>query len=215
MDMAGERLIEAPRERVWLGLNDPAILKAAIPGCESLEQTAPDSFKATAAVKLGPIAARFNGRVTLADIVPEASYTISGEGQGGVAGFAKGGAKVSLADAEGGATLLTYTVNAQVGGKLAQLGARLIDASAKQMADQFFTRFAALLAPPPPEAAPDADDDMGSPDLATPAAPSHARPATVSLTALLSQRVAGLPFAYWLTIGLFALICALVLGAYL
>jgi len=140
MDMTGERRIDAPRRIVWDALNDVAILKASIPGCERLEKTGENQMKATAAVKLGPISARFNGAVTLSDIDAPNGYTIAGEGQGGVAGFAKGGAKVSLTD-DGAATLLKYEVNAQVGGKLAQLGARLIDATAKQMAEQFFTKF--------------------------------------------------------------------------
>ena len=140
MDMTGERRILAPRRVVWDALNDTVTLKASIPGCESLEKTGDNQMKATAAVKLGPISARFNGAVTLSDIDAPNSYTITGEGQGGVAGFAKGGAKVFLTD-DAGATLLRYEVNAQVGGKLAQLGARLIDAAARQMAEQFFTKF--------------------------------------------------------------------------
>jgi hypothetical protein len=144
--MTGERLIPAPRQTVWDALNDPEVLKACIPGCESLEKTDDDQLRATAAVKIGPISARFNGKVKLTDLDPPNSYRISGEGQGGVAGFAKGGANVNLAD-QGDATLLKYTVNAQVGGKIAQLGARLIDATSKQMADMFFDRFSAAVAP--------------------------------------------------------------------
>ncbi len=140
MDMTGERRIPAPRQTVWEALNDPEVLKVSIPGCESLEKLGDDQMKATAAVKVGPISARFSGKVQLTDIDPPNGYRISGEGQGGVAGFAKGGANVALAD-DGADTLLTYQVNAQVGGKLAQLGARLIDATAKQMADAFFDRF--------------------------------------------------------------------------
>ena len=140
MDMTGERRIPAPRQTVWEALNNPEVLKASIPGCESLEKLADDQMKATAAIKVGPISARFNGKVQLTDIDPPNSYRISGEGQGGVAGFAKGGANVALAE-DGADTLLSYKVNAQVGGKLAQLGGRLIDATAKQMADAFFDRF--------------------------------------------------------------------------
>lgn len=140
MDMTGERRIPAPRTVVWDALNNPEVLKASIPGCESLEKLSDDEMKATAAVKVGPISARFTGKVHLSDIDPPKGYRISGEGQGGVAGFAKGGANVALAE-EGDETLLSYQVNAQVGGKLAQLGGRLIDATAKQMADAFFDRF--------------------------------------------------------------------------
>jgi carbon monoxide dehydrogenase subunit G len=152
MDMSGERLIEASKDRVWAALNDPDILKACIPGCESIEKISDTELKAVAAVKLGPISARFNGKVLLSDLDPPNGYTISGEGQGGVAGFAKGGAKVNLLD-EAGGTKLAYQVNAQIGGKMAQLGARLIDSTAKQYAETFFTKFAAIVAPPAPAAA--------------------------------------------------------------
>ncbi len=148
MDMTGERLIPAPRQKVWDALNDPEVLKACIPGCETLEKTADNELRATASVKIGPIGARFTGKVQLTDLAPPTSYRISGEGQGGVAGFAKGGANVSLKD-QGDDTLLTYVVNAQVGGKIAQLGARLIDATSKQMAGLFFDRFTAMVAPAP------------------------------------------------------------------
>jgi carbon monoxide dehydrogenase subunit G len=142
MDMTGEKLIAASREKVYAALNNPEILKTCIPGCETLEKVSDDEFKATAQVKLGPISAKFSGRVTLSDLNPPHGYTIKGEGQGGVAGFAKGGAVVTLLENEN-RTVLAYTVNAQIGGKMAQLGARLIDASAKSMADQFFVKFAA------------------------------------------------------------------------
>ena len=146
MDMSGERRIAAPRLRVWDALNDTAILKSCIPGCETLEKEG-DTLRATAAIKIGPISARFAGKIALSDLDPPNSYRISGEGQGGVAGFAKGGADVRLAD-DGPGTILTYVVKAQVGGKIAQLGARLIDATSKQMADLFFDRFSAMVAVP-------------------------------------------------------------------
>src|SRR3954452_11480511 len=149
MDMTGERRIPAPRQKVWDALNDSAVLRECIPGCQSLEKTADNELRATAAVKIGPISARFTGKVQLTDLDPPNSYRISGEGQGGVAGFAKGGANVRLTDA-GADTLLTYVVNAQVGGKIAQLGARLIDATSKQMADAFFDRFTTVVATPTP-----------------------------------------------------------------
>ncbi|MGG5808425.1 SRPBCC family protein [Falsiroseomonas sp. CW058] len=148
MEMTGERRINAPREAVWAALNDPAVLQAAIPGCESVERTAEDQFQARVALKLGPMSARFGGKVTLTNINPPVSYTITGEGQGGAMGFAKGGADVALEEVGPAETLLRYHVKAQVGGKMAQLGARLIDSTAKSMSDQFFDRFAAQLAPP-------------------------------------------------------------------
>lgn len=159
MDMTGERQIDATRETIWAALNDPEVLKACIPGCESIEKLSDTEMKATVAVKLGPISARFTGKVDLSDLDPPNGYTISGEGQGGVAGFAKGGAKVALVDAAGG-TKLSYAVNAQIGGKMAQLGARLIDSTAKSYAEQFFTKFALMVAPPPPVVA---EVDGGAP----------------------------------------------------
>ena len=152
MDMTGERRIPAPRQKVWDALNDPSVLQLCIPGCESLEKLGDDRLKATAAVKIGPIAARFTGNVVISDLNPPNSYRISGEGQGGVAGFAKGGANVRLSD-DGAFTLLQYDVKAQVGGKIAQLGARLIDATSRQMADLFFDRFTAEVSSPPEVAA--------------------------------------------------------------
>jgi uncharacterized protein len=137
MDMSGKIELQAPREQVWHALNDPLVLKACIPGCEELERTVDDEFIATAVIKVGPIKAKFKGKVRLFDIQPTVGYTISGEGQGGIAGFASGTAKVLLEDAPGG-TVLSYYTEAKVGGKLAQLGARLIDSTAKKLAAQFF-----------------------------------------------------------------------------
>lgn len=147
MEMTGENRIPASREKVWAALNDPEILKASIPGCQSLEMTSDTEMTATVQAKVGPVKATFKGHVTLSNIDPPNGYTISGEGKGGVAGFAKGGADVKLTP-DGDGTLLAYKVNAQVGGKLAQIGARLIDATAKQMADQFFAAFSANVAGP-------------------------------------------------------------------
>ena len=141
MTMTGEVQLAAPRQTVWEKLNDPDVLKATIPGCESLEKTSDTSFAAVAVTKIGPVKARWKGKVRFSDLDPPNSYRISGEGEGGVAGFAKGGAKVSLADKDGG-TLLTYDVEAQIGGKLAQLGQRLINSAAKKTADDFFANFA-------------------------------------------------------------------------
>ncbi len=149
MEMTGERVIAAPRERVWAALNDADALRAAIPGCEAVEKTSDTDLTARVAMKIGPMAARFTVKVTLSELNPPESYTISGEGNGGAMGFAKGGAEVRLAANGPAETHLHYAVKAQVGGKMAQLGARLIDATAKQMSDQFFDRFAAGLAPAP------------------------------------------------------------------
>jgi carbon monoxide dehydrogenase subunit G len=207
MDMTGERRIAAPRRTVWDALNDTATLKASIPGCESLEKTSDNQMKATAAVKLGPISARFNGAVTLSDIDAPNSYTITGEGQGGVAGFAKGGAKVFLTD-DAGATLLKYEVNAQVGGKLAQLGARLIDATAKQMAEQFFTKFS------------DEVQKLVPPEVAAqlaPAAevrpPAAAPPSAVGVFDLVPREPFGLPVIGWLGIAVFVVMVVLWLAS--
>lgn len=141
MEMTGEARIEASRERVWAALNDPAVLQASIPGCEHLEQNGNDEFIATVVSKVGPIKARFSGRVTLSDIVVPSSYTLSGEGTGGSAGFARADIKVSLEALEPGVTLLVYRVQATVGGKLAQLGSRMIDVAARRSADDFFETF--------------------------------------------------------------------------
>jgi carbon monoxide dehydrogenase subunit G len=142
MELKGEYRIAAPREKVWAMLNDPLVLRDCIPGCESLEGSAADGFSARVTTKVGPVKATFNGAVTLTNVRPPESYTISGEGKGGVAGFAKGGADVRLT-ADSAGTVLAYAVNAQVGGKLAQLGARLIDSTAKKLSDQFFSCLAA------------------------------------------------------------------------
>lgn len=204
MDMTGERRIPAPRQVVWQKLNDPEVLKASIPGCDSLEKLSDTEMKATAAVKIGPMSARFSGTVHLADIDAPNGYTISGEGQGGI-GFAKGGAKVRLEDADGGTTL-RYEVNAQVGGKMAQLGARLIDASAKQMADAFFDQFSALVAPPvavAPVAAADAEYR-----------PAHALPpSAISPFALVPREPFGLPLVAWIGGAIYLFILILILGS--
>jgi uncharacterized protein len=142
MEMHASRVIAADRMTVWAALNDAEVLKACIPGCDELTGSPEDGFAATVTQKVGPVKATFRGEVTLSDIVPGESYTIAGEGKGGVAGFAKGGAQVRLSDdAATGGTVLTYDVSAKVGGKIAQLGSRLVDSFAQKMADQFFERF--------------------------------------------------------------------------
>src|SRR5262252_6119951 len=152
MEMTGEFRIPAPRQRVWEALNDPEILKQSIPGCQSLEKVSDTEFNGKVVASVGPVRATFGGKVTLSDLDPPQSYKISGEGSGGVAGFAKGGAKVNLAE-DSGATVLHYEVQAQVGGKLAQVGSRLIDGVARKMANDFFRRFADAVAPEPSPAA--------------------------------------------------------------
>ena len=144
MNMTGEVQLPASRETVWAMLNEPAVLKSCIPGCESLDKDSDNGFRAVATIKIGPVKARWKGKVRFSNLDPPNSYRISGEGDGGVAGFAKGGAKVSLANKDGG-TLLSYNVEAQIGGKLAQLGQRLVNGAAKKLADDFFTKFAAAV----------------------------------------------------------------------
>jgi uncharacterized protein len=237
MDMTGERRIPAPRLKVWNALNDADVLKACIPGCESLEKTSDTDMKATASVKIGPIAARFSGKVQLLDLDPPNGYRIEGEGQGGVAGFAKGGAAVRLAE-DGDFTVLTYDVKAQVGGKIAQLGARLIDATAKQMADAFFNRFVAEVSEVPAEAAAAAAptvsrpiSELGAdgtsgllsavtgepptvPETAAMPRPPEAPP-QISLFSLLPREPFGMPVVFWIAGGIWLLIFILIFGSYL
>lgn len=140
MDMTGEHLIPAPRETVWRALNDPELLKRAIPGCEEVVKLSDTEFTAKVTSKIGPVSAKFAGKVTLSDLDPPNGYKISGEGQGGAAGFAKGGAQVRLSP-DGAGTRLSYEAKANVGGKLAQIGSRLVDAAARKVADEFFRNF--------------------------------------------------------------------------
>ena len=150
MELQGERLIPASVDATWQALNDPESLKACIAGCESLEATGPDAFAAVVALRVGPVSARFKGNLQMTNIVPPTSYTINFDGQGGVAGFGKGSADVALTP-EGAQTRLKYTARAQVGGKMAQVGSRLIDAAAGKITDDFFKAFEArLLALNPP-----------------------------------------------------------------
>ena len=137
----GEERIEAPIDKVWEALNDPEVLKACIPGCESLEMKSETELEAVVTLKIGPIKAKFNGEVRLENLNPPHSYTITGEGKGGVAGFAKGGADVRLAEDGPDATILSYEAKADVGGKIAQLGSRLIASTSKKLAGQFFSEF--------------------------------------------------------------------------
>lgn len=173
MELTGEQRIPAPRQKVWEALNDPDILGQAIPGCQSIEKHGDDKFSAKVKAKVGPVSATFGGEVTLSELNPPESYTISGEGKGGAAGFAKGGAKVRLEEDGPNATILHYTVTANVGGKLAQIGSRLIDSTAKKLSGEFFEKFSEVVAGPAPAAA-----EVAAPAASMPeAAPATAAPA--------------------------------------
>jgi carbon monoxide dehydrogenase subunit G len=165
MELAQSRTIAAPPSAVWEGLNDPAVLKECIPGCESLDRVSDSEWRAVVAMRIGPVQARFNGRVQLADLDPPRGYTLRFEGQGGAAGFASGEARVTLTPS-GADTTLAYEARAKVGGKLAQLGSRLVDGVAAKLADDFFARFAERMAAQAPGAA-----EIAAPAPATPVAP--------------------------------------------
>lgn len=160
MELNDERLIKAGPDVVWAAILNPEVLKDCVPGCESMTGSVTDGFEAVVVQKVGPVKARFTGVVQLSDITEGRAVTITGEGKGGPAGFAKGGAKVRLDPVEGG-TRLSYEVTASVGGKLAQLGSRLIDGFAKKMADDFFERFQVAVEGPPPGPEPDGDAPEG------------------------------------------------------
>lgn len=194
MEIKGEYKIAAPREKVFAALNDVTILQACIPGCESLEKTSDTEMKAKVRMRIGPVSAAFSGKVTLSDLDPPNGYRISGEGQGGAAGFAKGGAVVALKE-DAGDTILNYNVDAQVGGKIAQVGARLIDGTAKKLADEFFSKFATMVGGPPPAEAAAAPAEAAAP---TPAAPP------------VSSAAAQRGYRHWLIIGAGAVVLILV-----
>jgi len=176
MQLSGDYRIDAPKQKVWEALNDPDVLKDCIPGCESIEKTSDTSFSAKVKVKVGPVSAKFSGDVRLSDLDPPNGYRISGEGKGGAAGFAKGGANVSLEE-DGGGTILHYEVDANVGGKLAQIGSRLIDGTAKKMADDFFRRFAEVVG----EAAPAVEEAAPAEAIASAPSPVAGAPAEEEL----------------------------------
>lgn len=162
MDMTGEQRIPTRQQAVWEALNDLDVLKACIPGCESIEKTSETDHLVALTAAVGPVKAKFKGKMTLSDLNPPHAYRIKFEGQGGVAGFAKGEAEVSLQAQDDQTTLMQYKVRAQVGGKLAQVGSRLIDATAQKMANDFFARFNARVAPQP------AADEAGDQNEAQP-----------------------------------------------
>mgnify|MGYP003981136473 FL=1 len=195
MEMSGEHQISAPRQQVWDALNDPEVLKACITGCESIEKLSDTEMTAVVVAKVGPVKAKFKGKVILSDIDAPNGYTINGEGQGGVAGFGKGSAEVALTD-DGTGTVLNYTAKASVGGKLAQLGSRLVDATAAKLADEFFTAFAAHLT------AGNAEDSNAGTDAAT--------SQDTGPVAATSQS-GGIPGWLWAT-GLIAVVAAILLG---
>ena len=148
MDMTGEQLIALPQQRVWEALNDAQILQACIPGCEVMERVSDTEYRVVLSAAIGPVKAKFSGRLALSDVDPPNGYSLAFEGSGGAAGFAKGSCKVSLSPADGG-TRLSYSAQATIGGKLAQVGSRLVDGVARKMADDFFARFNAAVAPAP------------------------------------------------------------------
>jgi carbon monoxide dehydrogenase subunit G len=201
MDLSGEYRINAPRQAVWEGLNNPTILKQAIAGCEELVKTSDSEFQAQVVAKVGPVKAKFGGKVTLSDLDPPNGYTITGEGQGGAAGFAKGGAKVRLEAAPEGGTLLKYTVDAQIGGKLAQIGSRLIEGTARKMSEEFFAAFAAAVEAQTPSAAATEPDAGAAPAMTS-------QPATTIAAAADSRTPAGLSPLVWIG-GLIAVIAAI------
>lgn len=172
MEMEGKRLLAASPQQAWDALNDPEVLKACVPGCERLEPDGEQRYTAAMAVRIGPVAARFSGRIALSDIDPPRGYTLGFDGQGGAAGFGKGSARVALTPRDAGCEL-SYQVQAQVGGKIAQLGQRLVDGAARSMAEEFFQRFEAQLqarVPAPVAEAPAAlEDAAGAPRAGLPA----------------------------------------------
>lgn len=221
MDLTGETIIAAPRVRVWQALNDPDILKQAIPGCESVDKQSDTEFAAKVTAKIGPVKASFTGQVTLLDLDPPNGYRIQGEGKGGPAGFAKGGATVRLEDAPGGTKLL-YTVDAQIGGKLAQIGSRLIDGAAKSLAGEFFQKFNELVsadtsvadAEEATEAAADAatEEDLPPPpaETASPATADEAK-AMDEAAEIVDEEVKALAPWLWIT-GLLLILAALLVA---
>ena len=191
MEMNGSRTVLADIETTWRALNDPEVLKACIAGCESVERVSDHEYRMTMTARVGPVSARFTGRITMTDVVAPTSYTLSFEGQGGAAGFAKGEARVALADNNPG-TRIDYQVKAQVGGKLAQIGSRLIDGAAAKVADDFIARFADRLGGPPPAAAGDAVS-------ATTDSRVRAALRTMSVRLALALVIIAAMAIYWLT----------------
>ena len=188
MELSNTRTVPLPRPVVWAALNDPAVLKDCLPGCESLEPDGEHAWRVVMAARVGPVSARFNGRMSMADIQEPETYTLQFDGQGGAAGFARGDARVTLKPLAGDQTEMSYVAKAQIGGKLAQIGSRLVDGAAAKMADDFFARFVTRAAGPAASTA--AADVMPADDTATPIAPAGGSPwiryvATVAIVVVL------------------------------
>ena len=194
MELTGERRINAPRQRVWDALNDPEVLKGSIPGCQEIEKTSDTDFTAVVMVKVGPVKAKFKGDVALSDIDPPNGYKISGSGKGGAAGFGKGEATVTLKE-DGDATILVYTVHASVGGKLAQIGNRLIESTAKKLSDEFFDSFCQLVEEAEQGGQAEETEAVTSPPQATEKEPSKGLNPAVWITALILLGLLVLYFA--------------------
>jgi carbon monoxide dehydrogenase subunit G len=209
MDISGEYRIPAPRERVYAALNDPEVLRACIPGCRSLDKVSDTEFTSTVAAKVGPVSATFRGNVVLSDLDPPRGYTISGQGQGGAAGFARMSAKVML-DEDNGATVLRYEARADVGGKLASVGSRLVQGVAKKNADDFFSAFARTLGGVAEAAAAPTPESVTPP--APGAGPASAMPAAIAArpAPAPAQTAAGAP-SPWI-VALVSALCGVVLG---
>jgi carbon monoxide dehydrogenase subunit G len=199
MNLSGEYRLPLPRQTVWNGLNDPEILKQCIPGCDELVKSSDTEMSAKVGLKIGPMTAKFTGKVTLSDLDPPNGYKIAGEGQGGVAGFGKGSAVVTLEDDGAGGTILRYTADSQVGGKMAQLGSRLIDATAKKLADEFFGKFAEIVGGPAPAAGAPAAEAAPAATANAPAASADGGglPQTVWIAAL----VVAIGVVLWMVLG--------------
>jgi carbon monoxide dehydrogenase subunit G len=174
MELSNTRTVPLPRPVVWAALNDPAVLKDCLPGCESLEPDGEHAWRVVMAARVGPVSARFNGRMSMADIQEPETYTLQFDGQGGAAGFARGDARVTLKPLPGDQTEMSYVAKAQIGGKLAQIGSRLVDGAAAKMADDFFARFVTRAAGPAASTA--AADVVPADDTATPIAPAGGSP---------------------------------------
>ncbi|MDD0840782.1 carbon monoxide dehydrogenase subunit G [Curvibacter sp. HBC61] len=198
MEMQGSRLLAITQQQAWDALNDPEVLKLCIPGCDKVEPTGEQQYAVGMALKIGPVSAKFSGKITLSDIVPPESYTIAFDGQGGVAGFGKGQAQVKLSPQAGGCEL-AYSVQAQVGGKIAQLGQRLIDGAAKGMAEDFFKRFDDEMQRryPAPEAAPDVVAAEAEAAPAEGAAAAGAAPTTAGAGGAAPSAGSGVPVWAW------------------